>query len=61
MTDYQGPERRSVVTFTREDSDRLVRIEESVKTVPDLVKRVEKVESKLSCYDCVFTAFLFVI
>lgn len=28
MTDYNGPERRAVITFTREDSDRLVRLEE---------------------------------
>lgn len=30
MTDYKGPERRSVITFTREDSDRLVRLEEQL-------------------------------
>ncbi len=30
MTDYKGPERRAVITFTREDSDRLVRLEQQI-------------------------------
>ncbi|MDE1829263.1 MAG: hypothetical protein KGI25_02960 [Thaumarchaeota archaeon] len=30
MANYQGPERRAVITFTREDADRLVRLEEKV-------------------------------
>jgi hypothetical protein len=30
MTEYTGPERRTVITFTREDSDRLVRLEQQI-------------------------------
>lgn len=30
---YNGPERRSVITFTREDSDRLVRLEQQNLTI----------------------------
>lgn len=30
--DYRGPERRTVITFTREDSDRLVRLESQLKS-----------------------------
>lgn len=33
MTDYKGPERRAVITFTREDSDRLVRLEQQNITI----------------------------
>lgn len=32
MTDYKGPERRAVITFTREDSDRLVRLEQQLES-----------------------------
>lgn len=61
MTNYQGPERRAVVTFTREDSDRLVRIEEAVKIVPDLIKRVEKVERKQSWIAGIGATVVFII
>lgn len=61
MTNYQGPERRTVVTFTREDSDRLVRIEEAVKAMPDLTERLDKVESKQSWLTGVGATILFII
>jgi hypothetical protein len=32
MADYKGPERRAQITFTREDSDRLVRLEQQTLT-----------------------------
>lgn len=61
MANYQGPERRTVVAFTRDDSDRLVRIEESVKVVPDLIKRVDKVEAKQNWFAGIGAAIMFVI
>ena len=30
MENYKGPERRTVITFTREDGERLVRLEEKI-------------------------------
>lgn len=61
MTNYQGPERRATVTFTREDSDRLVRIEEAVKAMPDLMVRVEKLETKQSWLTGVGATILFLV
>lgn len=43
MSGYSGPERRSVITFTREDSDRLVRVEQRLIAADEkLVTFVEK-------------------
>lgn len=61
MTNYQGPERRTVVTFTREDSDRLVRIEEAVKAMPDLVERVESLERKQSWLTGIGATIIFIV
>lgn len=61
MKDYQGPERRTTVTFTREDSDRLVRIEEAVKIVPNVVERIEKLEAKQNWIAGLGAAIVFII
>lgn len=66
MSNYDGPERRTgerraTVTFTREDSDRLVRIEEAVKIVPNLLERMEKVERRLSWFAGIGAAVMFVL
>lgn len=40
MTDYEGPERRSTITFTREDSDRLVRLEQQIVALHEKIGSV---------------------
>jgi 3-methyladenine DNA glycosylase Tag len=37
---YAGPERRSVITFTREDSERLVRVEQQVAEINQRLKAI---------------------
>lgn len=45
MTDYKGPERRAVITFTREDSDRLVRLEgQNLTTLAKMDTILEHIE-----------------
>jgi hypothetical protein len=48
MANYQGPDRRSLITFTREDSDRLVRLEQQLL---DNGKKMDTVIEKLSSQD----------
>lgn len=35
--DYRGPDRRTIITFTREDSDRMVRMEQQLITNNDKI------------------------
>ena len=47
MGTYTGPERRAIITFTREDSDRLVRVEQQTKTVVEQLAAIDqKLESQ---------------
>lgn len=72
MTDYTGPERRAFITFTREDSDRLVRLEEqnlaimiqlteTHKVVAALAARINKVEKLQSWIMGIGSAITFMI
>lgn len=47
MADYRGPERRTAITFTREDSDRLVRLEGKVDGFFDKLKEHMEQEAGL--------------
>lgn len=61
-------EPHDVVSFTRADSDRLVRLEESVKALAEIKElilkqngRVTKLERKQSWQNGIFTAVVFIL
>ena len=69
---YKGPERRTVITFTREDSDRLVRLEqqnlaimnqltETHKIVAAQTVRINKIEKLQNWMMGIGSAITFVI
>jgi hypothetical protein len=40
MLQYEGPERRTLITFTREDSDRLVRLEQKTISTNEKLDKI---------------------
>jgi len=72
MANYQGPDRRSLITFTREDSDRLVRLEQQIidngnKMDTVIAKlstqddRTSKLENKQSWFAGIFTTIIAIL